>query len=138
MEFKKSRLEIDSNSIPGTSTSSLSPGLNNTSTGGPYRGRYTRSSLGAAGSSIGSRFSPYSLGRDRITTQRRSIPVIRATREDDSKGGGGGYSLGFGGTSSTAQKIMNTLASMSTPVIAAGRVRIDSISKSDIIFDLLT
>lgn len=158
MEHKKSRLDLDSSSssMQDPNPRNMSPFFNTSlggggsGVGGPHRGRYTRSSMGgipttsssAMSSASSSRFSPYSVSRDR-PTQRRSIPVITAQRDDrplnrSSLGGGGSlFAGGLGSASSTAQKIMDSLASMSTPVLNAGRVRIDSISKLNFIVFML-
>jgi hypothetical protein len=115
---------------------------------GAFRGKYTRPLIGIGGgfsASSTSRYAPYSISRDRPPPGRRAVPLIRASRDDDRGGGGRASSstparshslsnynpsTSFGSsTSLTAQKIMETLASMSTPVVNAGRVRLDSISK---------
>jgi len=111
----------------GFSMSASSP------SGTPYKGKYTRSLLGSAGNSSLSRYNPYSV-RDR-TAGRRSVPLIRAKRDDSgvvvpkSSSRATLSPVGLANTSSTAQRIMEKLANMSTPVLNAGRVRLDSICK---------
>lgn len=102
---------------------------------GPFRTRYSSPAGGPSpsGSSF-SRFAPYYFGKDRRTSLR--VPLIRARRDDsDSEGyrpssraslnsSIGGESVASA-TSTTAQRIIETLQNLSTPVMNAGKVRID-------------
>ncbi|CAL8095747.1 unnamed protein product [Orchesella dallaii] len=106
------------------------------SSGGPFRTRYSRPvDVHSGGSNSFSRFSPYFFGKDRRTSLK--VPIIRARRDESDLEGlrpssrlslnssVGGDSSTTSATSSTAQKIIETLQNLSTPVLNAGKIRID-------------
>lgn len=106
---------------------------------GPFRTRYSQPLRISSPSSGGfSRFAPYYFGRERRSTLR--VPLIRARRdESDSEsnrpssraslnssiGGDSTSSASAPVTTSTAQRIIETLQKLSTPVMNAGKIRID-------------
>lgn len=102
---------------------------------GPFRTRFSQPmGTPSPSSNSFSRFAPYYFGRERRTSLR--VPLIRARRDDsDSEGyrpsSRASLNSSLGGdsttsaTSSTAQRIIETLQNLSTPVMNAGKIRID-------------
>ncbi|ODM97286.1 hypothetical protein Ocin01_09403 [Orchesella cincta] len=104
---------------------------------GPFRTRYSHSrpmDTPAGGSNSFSRFSPYYFGKERRTSLK--VPIIRARRDESDLEGlrpssRTSMNSSIGGdstssaTSSTAQRIIETLQNLSTPVLNAGKIRID-------------
>lgn len=145
--FKKLRLDPETQSSlrnqPGASdhsssfSSSTSGGngtYGRTSGSGPFRTRYSQPSSVPSPHISFSRFSPYYFGKERRATLR--VPLIRARRDESDSDGlrpSSRASLGssIGGesvasaTTTTAQRIIETLQNISTPVLNAGRLRIE-------------